>query len=123
MVTAPNGAKFTICKVIMSTKCSDDLITHLFAGVDVSPEGDVVIICDIDLRIKAEALLSHFDIYLASIFRIFVWEAFTVGYNFKMNVYQYCPKKNGILRKTTQLLIQTKALIGNFPSAVSQKTF
>ena len=58
VLTAPNGAEFTICRVILSTKRSDDLITPLFVGIDVSPEGDVVIICDIDLRIEAEALLA-----------------------------------------------------------------
>ena len=78
VLTAPNGAEFTICQVIMSTKCSNDLITPLFVGVDVSLEGDVVIICNIDLRIKAEALLSHIGIYLAFIFGNVVWEAFTV---------------------------------------------
>ena len=78
----------------MSTKYSDDLITPLFVGVDVSPEGDVIIICDIDLRIEAEALISHFGIYLAFIFGSVVWEAFTMGYKVKMNGYQYCPRKN-----------------------------
>ena len=71
----------------MSTKCSDDLITPLFVGVDVSPERDVVIICNIDLRIEAEALLSHFGIHLAFIFGSVVWEAFTVVYKVKMNGY------------------------------------
>ena len=93
VLTAPNDTEFTICEVIMSTKCSDDLITPLFVGVDVSPEVDIVIICDIDLRIEAEALLLHFGIYLAFIFGSVVWEAFTVGYKVKMNGYQYCPRK------------------------------
>ena len=39
VLTAPNGHEFTICQVIMSTKCSFDFITPLFLGVDVSPEG------------------------------------------------------------------------------------
>ena len=66
--TAPNGAEFTICQVIMSIKCSDDLLSPMFVAVDVSPKGEVVIICDIDMRNEAEALLSHFGIYLAYIF-------------------------------------------------------
>ena len=69
----------------MSTKCSDDLITPLFVAVDVSPEGDVVIICDINLRSEAEVLLSYFGIYLAYICGSVVWEAFTVGYKVKMD--------------------------------------
>ena len=93
VLTAPYGAEFTICQVIMSTKCSDDLITPLFVGVDVSPEGDVIIICNTDLGSEAEALLSHFGIYLAYNFRSVVWEAFTVGYKVNMDGYQYCPKK------------------------------
>ena len=94
VLTAPNGAKFTICQVIMSTKCSHDLITPLFVGVNVSPEGDVIIICNIDLKVEAEALLSHFGIYAVVIFGSVVWEAFTVGYKVMANGYQYCPSKN-----------------------------
>ena len=94
MLTALNGAEFTVYQVIMSTKCSDDLITPLFVGVDVSPEGEVVIICNIDLRSEAEALLSHFGIYLAYMFKSVAWEAFSVGYKVKMDGYQYCPRKN-----------------------------
>ena len=63
-----NGAKFTICQVTVSTKCSHDLITPLFVGVDISPKVDVVIICNIDLKVEAEVLLSHFGIYAAVIF-------------------------------------------------------
>ena len=78
MLPALNGAEFTVCQVIMSTKFSDNLITPLLVAVDVSPERDVVIICDIDLNSEAEVLLSHFGIYLAYIFGTVVWEAFTV---------------------------------------------
>ena len=73
----------------MSTKFPQDLITQLFVRVDVSPEGDVVIICDIDVKVEAEALLLHFGIYIAIIFGSVVWEAFTVGYKVTMNCYQY----------------------------------
>ena len=94
VLAAPNGHEFTICQVIMSTKCSYDLITPLFLGVDVSSEGDVVIICSIDLKIEAESLLSHFGLYVAVIFGSVVWEAFTMEYKLKMDCYQYCPRKN-----------------------------
>ena len=53
VLTAPNGTEFTICQVIMSTKCSNDLIIPLFIAVDVSPKGEVVIVYDIDLRREA----------------------------------------------------------------------
>ena len=66
----------------------------MFVAVDVSPKGDVVIICDIDMRSEAEALLSHFGIYLAHIFGSVVWEAFTVGYKIKMEAFQFCPIKD-----------------------------
>ena len=56
----------------MSIKLVQDLITPLFVGVDVSPEGNVVIICDISMKEETEALLSHFGIYVAVIFGIVV---------------------------------------------------
>ena len=68
VLTAPNGAKFTRCQVIMSIKCRDDFITPMFVAVDLSTTGEVVITCDIGMKSKAEALLSHFGIYLAYIF-------------------------------------------------------
>ena len=45
------------------------------------------------MRSEAEALLSHFGIYLALIFGSVVWEAFTVGYKLKMDAFQFCPLK------------------------------
>ena len=77
VLTAPNGDQFTLCQVIMSIKCRDDFISPMFIAVNVSPTGDVVIICDIDMKSEAEALLLHFGIYLALIFDSVVWEAFT----------------------------------------------
>ena len=79
-LTAPNGFKFTICQVVVSIKLVEDLITPLFIAIDVSPEGDVIIICDISMKEEAEGLLSHFGIYVAVIFGSDVWEAFTVSY-------------------------------------------
>ena len=93
VLTAPNGHEFTICQVIMSTKCSFDFITPLFIGVDVTPEGEVIVICSLDMKVEAESLLSHFGLYTAYIFGSVVWEAFTVEYKFKMDYYQYCPIK------------------------------
>ena len=63
----------------MSTKSAQDQITPLFVGVDVSSEGDVLIICDIGMKGEVEALLSHFGIYVAVIFGSVVWGAFTVA--------------------------------------------
>ena len=93
VLTAPNGHQFTICQVIMSTKCSFDYITPLFTGVDIIPEGEVIVICSMDMKAEAESLLAHFGLYTAYIFGSVVWEAFTVKYKFKMDQYQYCPIK------------------------------
>ena len=91
---APNSHEFTICQVIMFTKCSYDFITPLFIGVDVSPEGEVVYICSLDMKVEAESLLSHFGLYVAYIFGSVVLEAFTMEYKLKMDCYQYYPTKN-----------------------------
>ena len=74
----------------MSTKCRDDFISPIFIAVNVSPTGDVVITFDIDMKSEAEALLSHFGIYLALIFGSVVWEAFTARYKKKMDAFQFC---------------------------------
>ena len=97
VLVAPNNHKFTICQVIMSTKWSFDFIAPLFIGVDVTPEGDVVVICSRDMKVEVESLLSHFGLYAAHIFGSVVWEAFTVEYKLKMNCYQYCPIKNCVV--------------------------
>ena len=94
VLTAPNGDQFSLCQVIMSVKCKDVYISPMFIAVDVSPTGDVVIICDIDMKDEAEALLSHFGIYLSLIFGSVVWQAFTAQYKMKMDGFQYCPLKN-----------------------------
>ena len=91
ILTAPNGHKFTICQVIMLTKCSFDYITPLFLAVDVTPEGEVIIICNKSMKVEAESLLAHFGIYLAQIFGSVVWQAFSADYKLKMDQYQYCP--------------------------------
>ena len=70
ILIAPNGFKFTIYQVVMSIKSVVDYITPLFIATNVSPEGDVVIIYDINMKAEAEAegILSHFGIYAALIF-------------------------------------------------------
>ena len=68
ILTAPNGTEFTICQVVMLTKPRQDFVTPLFVGIDISPQGDVVIICNIGMKDEAEAILSYFGIYLAVIF-------------------------------------------------------
>ena len=94
VLTAPNGHTFTICQVIMTTKCSYDYITPLFFGVDVTPEGEVIIICSLSMKVEAESLLAHLGLYLAEIFGSVVWEAFTFEYKLRMDCFQYCPNKN-----------------------------
>ena len=93
ILEAPNGTKFTLCQVIMSTKCSDDFITPMFVAVDELATGEVIITCDIGMKPEAEAFLSHFGVYAAYIFGSVVWEAFTVGYKMQMSDFQFCPIK------------------------------
>ena len=94
VLTAPNGHEFTMCQVIMSTKCSYDYITPLFFGVDVTPKGEVIVICSLAMKVEAESLLAHFGHYLAEIFGSVVWETFTFEYKLRMNCYQYYQIKN-----------------------------
>ena len=99
VLTSPNGHTFTICYVIMTTKCSYDYITPLFLGVDVTPEGEVIIICSLSMKVEAESLLAHLGLYLAEIFGSFVWEAFTFEYKLWMDCYQYCPESDASLTR------------------------
>ena len=87
VLTAPNRHQFIIYQVIISTKCSFDYITPLFIVVDVTPEGEVIVICSNNMKTEAESLLAHFGLYLAHIFSSVVWEAFSVEYKFKMDQY------------------------------------
>ena len=66
--TAPNGTTFTLYQVVMSIKSVQNLNSPLFLGIDQSPEGEVVVTCDQSMKEKAEALLSHFGIYIAVVF-------------------------------------------------------
>ena len=88
----------------MLTKSAQDLVPPLFVGIDVSPEGDVIIICEIGMKGEAEAMLSHFVIYLAVIFGSVVWEAFTVSYKVSMEPFQYYPVKNCAIKKDTSTI-------------------
>ena len=91
VLIVPNGDHITLCQVVMPIKCKYDYSSPVFQAVDVSLNGDVVIVCDINMRSEAEALLSYFGIYLALIFGSVVWEAFALEYKLKMNVFQFCP--------------------------------
>ena len=66
-----------------------NLITPLFVGVNVSLDGEVVIICDIGMKdeVEAEAMLAHFGIYAAVIFGSVVWEVFTVANKLSMALF------------------------------------
>ena len=61
----------------MSIKSVQNLISPLFLGVNQSAKGEVVVTCDKSLKDEAEALLSHFGIYLEVVFGPVVWDAFT----------------------------------------------
>ena len=114
VLTAPNSHEFTMCQVIMSTKYSYDLITPLFLGVGLSPEGDVVVICSMDLKVEAKSLLSHFGLYVAVIFGSVFREAFTVEYKLKMNYYQYCPRKNCAVEIDNSIIDSDKSIDREF---------
>ena len=107
-LTAPNGDRFSPCQVIMSVKCKDDYISPMFIAVDVSPTGDIVITCDIDIKEEQEALLSHFGIYLSLIFGSVLWEAFTAQYKMRMDGFQYCPLKKRVVELDNSTIDSTK---------------
>ena len=77
----------------MTTKCVYDYITPLFLGVDVSPDGEVVIVSSLSMKVEAESMLAHLGLYLAETFGSVVWETFTFKYKLRMDFYQYCPNK------------------------------
>ena len=114
VLTAPNSHEFTICQVIMSTKCSYGYITPLFFGVDVTPEGDVIVICSLAMKIEAESLLAYLGLYLAKSFGSVVWEAFTFEYKLLMDCYQYCPIKNCAVEIDNSSLELDASLTGEF---------
>ena len=80
ILTAPNGFEFTLCQVVMSIKSGVDYITPLCVAIDVSIEGEVVIICDISMKAEADRTLSHLGVYVALGFGSVAWRAFTVSY-------------------------------------------
>ena len=108
ILTAPNGTQFTICQVIMSIKLVEDLITLLFVGVNVSPEGNVVIICNNSMKEEVEALLSHFGIYAVIIFGSVVRKAFTVSYKTSMEPFQYYPVRYYVIERGTSIIVSNK---------------
>ena len=60
----------------------------------MTPEGEVMVICSLGMKVEEESLLAHFGLYVAHIFGSVVWEAFTFEYKLRMDCYQYCPIKN-----------------------------
>ena len=89
VLIAPNGFECTLYQVVISIKSGVDYITPLFLVIDVSPEGEVIITCDISMKTEAKGILSHLGIYVAFIFGSVVWQAFTVSYKDSMEPYQY----------------------------------
>lgn len=57
------------------------------------------VIYDVSMKEEAEALLSHFGIYLTNVFGYVVWEAFTELYRTIMEAFQYCPLENCTIDK------------------------
>ena len=105
----------------MSAKCSFDFVTPLFLGVDVSPEGEVVVICSLGMKVEAELLLAHFGLYVAHIFGSVVWEFGKPSHsntNLSWTATSTVQSRIVPSRSTTLPLTQTKASIWNLPSAV-----
>ena len=105
----------------MSIKLVEDLITPLFVQVDVSPEGDVVIICNISMKEEAEGLLSHFEIYAVIIFGSVVWKAFTVSYKTSMEPFQYCPVRRCANERNTSTIASDNSFDCEFARCVLTK--
>ena len=101
---APNGFKFTLCQVVMSIKSGVDYITPLFVAIDESMEREVVIVCDISMKAKAEGILSHLGIYVALVFGSVAWKAFAVTYKASMEPYQYCPIRRCAIERDTSTI-------------------
>ena len=91
---APNGHSSPSVKSSCPPNVLFGFITPLFLGVDVSPEGEVVVIYSLGMKVEVKSLLAHFGLYVAHIFDRVVWEAFTFENNLKMDCYQYYPIKN-----------------------------
>ena len=68
----------------MSRKSGVDYITPLFVAINVSTEGEVVIVYDISMKAEAEGIISHLRIYVALVFGSVAWETFTVSYKASM---------------------------------------
>ena len=85
----------------MSIKSVQNLISPLFLGVDQSPKSEIVVTRDQSMKEEAEALLSHFGIYLEVRFRSVVWEAFTDYYRTNMKAFQYCSLRKCAVERTT----------------------
>ena len=96
----------------MSIKLGVDYITPLFVAIDMSMEGEVVIICDISMKAEAEGILSHLGIYIALVFGSVAWEAFTVSYKASMEPYQYCPIRCCAIER---FVTYSREIPGEFP--------
>ena len=100
----------------MSIKLIEDLITPLFVGVNVLPEGDVVMIYNISMKEEAETLVSHFGIYAAVIFGYVVWEALLCCIKQVWIHSSIVPIETAPSKEILQLLRRTKVLTVNLPS-------
>ena len=88
----------------MSIKLGVDYITSRFVAIDMSPEGEVVIICDIGMKAEEEGIFSHLGIYVAPVFGSVAWEAFTMSYKESMEPYQNCPTRRCAIEKDTSTI-------------------
>ena len=61
------------------------------------------------MKDEAEALLSHFGIYIALIFGSVVWEVFTAQYKMRIDMFQYCPLKKRVVELDNSTINSTKS--------------
>ena len=66
------------------------------------------------MKDEAEALLSHFGIYLEVVFGSVVWEAFTNPYRTSMEAFQYCPLKNCAVERDSSTIASDDSFDYNF---------
>ena len=120
VLTAPNGHTFTICQVIMTTKCSYDYITPLFLSFDVIPEGEVINICSFSIKVEAESLLAHLGLYLAEILAASFGKPSHSNTNFGWIIISIALARTMPLRSITCPLNWTQASLGSFSRQVLQ---
>ena len=106
----------------MLIKSGVDYFTPLFVAIDVSTEGEVVIICDVSMKAEAEGIFSHLGIYVVLVLALLLGKRSQCLTKKVWNHTNTAPPVVVLLNVTHQPLPPTIALIVNFPSADSPMT-